>query len=84
MRARRRTPRSPGQRTLKMFFPRATCILDFWRAKDYPTCVTNGWQIGSGPVESVCKTVVGNRLLSYRLIGQQGRPTGAGFYGESR
>jgi len=29
---------------------------------DYPTCVRNGWQIGSGPVESACKTVVGNRL----------------------
>ena len=24
--------------------------------------VRNGWQIGSGPVESACKTVVGNRL----------------------
>ncbi len=29
---------------------------------DYPTYVRNGWQIGSGPVESACKTVVGNRL----------------------
>jgi hypothetical protein len=29
---------------------------------DYPTYVHNGWQIGSGPVESACKTVVGNRL----------------------
>lgn len=29
---------------------------------DYPTYVANGWQIGSGPVESACKTVVGNRL----------------------
>ncbi len=29
---------------------------------DYPTYVGNGWQIGSGPVESACKTVVGNRL----------------------
>ena len=34
-----------------MFFPRATCILDFWRAKDYPTSLTNGWQIGSGPTD---------------------------------
>ena len=119
--------------TLKKFFPRATCILDFWHAKehlvelaqalwpndgdrrqawldeqchrlkheggaavlaqletldtgqasataqeairkqrvyfgnhahrmDYPTYLANGWQIGSGPVESACKTVVGNRL----------------------
>jgi hypothetical protein len=118
---------------LQRFFPRATCILDFWHAKehlvelaeslwpedesrrkawldeqcprlkreggaavlavlealdvsgrssavqeahrrhtgyfrnnvhrmDYPTYVANGWQIGSGPVESACGTVVGDRL----------------------
>lgn len=29
---------------------------------DYPTYVARGWQIGSGPVESACKTVVGQRL----------------------
>jgi hypothetical protein len=29
---------------------------------DYPRYVRHGWQIGSGPVESACKTVVGNRL----------------------
>jgi hypothetical protein len=29
---------------------------------DYPRYVRSGWQIGSGPVESACKTVVGNRL----------------------
>lgn len=29
---------------------------------DYPRYVANGWQIGSGPVESACKTVVNNRL----------------------
>lgn len=29
---------------------------------DYPKYVARGWQIGSGPVESACKTVVGNRL----------------------
>lgn len=29
---------------------------------DYPRYVAKGWQIGSGPVESACKTVVGNRL----------------------
>lgn len=29
---------------------------------NYPQYVANGWQIGSGPVESACKTVVGNRL----------------------
>lgn len=29
---------------------------------DYPTYVAKGWQIGSGQVESACKTVVGQRL----------------------
>jgi len=29
---------------------------------NYPTYVRNGWQIGSGPVESACKTVVSNQL----------------------
>jgi hypothetical protein len=29
---------------------------------DYPEYVSRGWQIGSGPVESACKTVVGQRL----------------------
>ena len=32
------------------------------RRMDYPRYLANGWQIGSGPVESACKTVVGNRL----------------------
>lgn len=29
---------------------------------DYPRYRANGWQIGSGPVESACKAVVGQRL----------------------
>lgn len=29
---------------------------------DYPRYDAKGWQIGSGPVESACKTVVGQRL----------------------
>lgn len=29
---------------------------------DYPRYLRMGWQIGSGPVESACKTVVGQRL----------------------
>ena len=29
---------------------------------DYPAYLARGWQIGSGPVESACKTVVGMRL----------------------
>jgi hypothetical protein len=30
--------------------------------RDYPTYRAKGWQIGSGPVESACKRVVGQRL----------------------
>ena len=29
---------------------------------DYPTYGSKGWQIGSGPVESACKTVIGMRM----------------------
>ena len=29
---------------------------------DYPTYVAKGWQIGSGPVESACKSVIGERM----------------------
>ncbi len=29
---------------------------------DYPAYLAQGWQIGSGPVESACKTVIGQRL----------------------
>lgn len=29
---------------------------------DYPSYVAKGWAIGSGPVESACKTVVGQRM----------------------
>jgi hypothetical protein len=29
---------------------------------DYPTYRSKGWQIGSGPVEAACKTVIGRRL----------------------
>jgi hypothetical protein len=29
---------------------------------DYPSYVSKGWAIGSGPVESACKTVIGGRM----------------------
>jgi hypothetical protein len=32
------------------------------RRTDYPAYLAHGWQIGSGPVEAACKTVVGQRL----------------------
>jgi hypothetical protein len=43
---------------------------------DYPTYLAKGWQIGSGPVEAACKTVVGLRLkgvgMRWRLAGSSG------------
>jgi hypothetical protein len=40
---------------------------------DYPTYLANGWLIGSGAVESACKTVVGQRL---KLAGMRWREEG--------
>jgi hypothetical protein len=40
---------------------------------DYPTYVQNGWQIGSGVIESACKSVVGFRL---KAPGMRWRPMG--------
>lgn len=51
---------SPTQRTAH-----TDCLRYFQNHQhkmDYPRYLANGWQIGSGPVESACKTVVGNRL----------------------
>lgn len=40
---------------------------------DYPTYLANGWCIGSGTVESACKTVVGQRLkLAGMRWGEEG------------
>ncbi len=40
---------------------------------DYPTYLANGWTIGSGAMESACKTVVGQRL---KLAGMRWRENG--------
>jgi hypothetical protein len=40
---------------------------------DYPRYRANGWEIGSGPVERACKTVVGQRL---KLAGMRWREPG--------
>ena len=40
---------------------------------NYPYYLSQGWQIGSGPVESACKTVVGQRL---KLAGMRWREYG--------
>jgi hypothetical protein len=40
---------------------------------DYPRYLANGWSIGSGAIESACKTVVGQRLkLAGMRWGEQG------------
>lgn len=36
---------------------------------DYPTYEANGWYIGSGAVESACKTVVGQRFRARGCVG---------------
>ena len=40
---------------------------------DYPVYIQNGWQIGSGKVESSCKSIVGTRLKG---PGMRWRPFG--------
>jgi hypothetical protein len=54
-----------------------TATLHYFRQNlhrmDYPTYVANGWSIGSGAVESACKTVVGQRL---KLAGMRWREYG--------
>jgi len=41
-------------------------VLQYFRHQeqrmDYPTYEANGWYIGSGTIESACKTVVGQRM----------------------
>jgi hypothetical protein len=43
---------------------------------DYPEYVGRGWQIGSGPVESACKTVIGQRMkgggMRWGVVGSGG------------
>lgn len=54
-----------------------TATLNYFRNNvhrmDYPRYVANGWSIGSGAVESACKTVVGQRL---KLSGMRWREYG--------
>jgi hypothetical protein len=40
----------------------ADCVRYFQNHRHRMPYLANGWQIGSGPVESACKTVVANRL----------------------
>jgi hypothetical protein len=53
-------PRRPGLR--KMWQETISYFQNHVHRMDYPSYLAKGWQIGSGPVESACKTVVGLRL----------------------
>jgi len=66
-----RPPRTPAVRA------KLTETLNYFRNNvhrmDYPRYVAKGWLIGSGAVESACKTVVGQRL---KLAGMRWREAG--------
>lgn len=54
-----------GEATATERASHAVCLRYFQNHQhkmDYPRYLANGWQIGSGPVESACKLVVGGRL----------------------
>ena len=55
LRGRSATARECHQATVRYFTNQV-------HRMDYPTYRAKGWQIGSGPVESACKRVVGQRL----------------------
>ena len=55
LRGRAATARECSQATVRYFTKQLPHM-------DYPTDRAKGWQIGSGPVESACKRVVGQRL----------------------
>ena len=41
---------------------------------DYPTYQAKGWAIGSGPIESACKTVIGKRMKEAGCAGARTGP----------
>ncbi len=55
LRGKSKAARQAHQETVRYFVNQA-------HRMDYPAYRAKGWQIGSGPVESACKTVVGQRL----------------------
>jgi hypothetical protein len=64
-------PRKPAVR--EQYETTTTYIRNNLHRMDYPTFIANGWFIGSGSVESACKTVVGQRLkLAGMRWGEQG------------
>jgi hypothetical protein len=64
-------PRKPTVRS--QYATSLTYLKNNVHRMDYPTYKANGWSIGSGSVESACKTVVGQRL---KLAGMRWRELG--------
>ncbi len=62
--ARLRSQPPPGHRQalVEKYTEMVGYVENHQHKMDYPRYVREGWQIGSGPVESGCKTVVGQRL----------------------
>lgn len=64
----------PRGRAVKQAYEEAlTYFTNHHGRMDYPFYRSQGWQIGSGPVESGCKTVVGQRM---KLAGMRWREYG--------
>jgi hypothetical protein len=64
-------PRQPAMR--QQFAEALTYFKNNVHRMDYPSYAANGWLIGSGAMESACKTVVGQRL---KLAGMRWRAEG--------
>ena len=73
------------QELRKLELPGRASLHDVWRSTvgyfenqvhrmDYPTYRAHGWQIGSGPIEAACKTVINQRLKG---TGMRWSPAGA-------
>ncbi len=64
----------PGRKAAKVKYQETLGYLENHQHKmDYPDYLRQGWYIGSGPVESACKTVVGQRLkLAGMRWGEEG------------
>jgi hypothetical protein len=71
----------------ELALPRRAALQEVWQATvtyfenqghrmDYPAYVAQGWQIGSGPVESACKRVVGRRLKEGGMRWREGGSDG--------
>jgi hypothetical protein len=64
----------PGRKAARAKYQETLGYLDNHKHRmDYPEYQRQGWYIGSGPVESACKTVVGQRLkLAGMRWGEEG------------